>query len=46
MLKLVQLSTKLKATRKMEARSRNHGTNDTPLTQRTEEDEKAFVETI
>ena len=46
MVKPVQLSTKLKTAPRMTTRSRNHGTNDTSLTSRTEEDQKELVETI
>ena len=44
-----QLSTKLESTRRITTRSSNkksQGVHDTPLTQRTGEDEKALLETI
>lgn len=43
MVKSAQLPTNLKNTSKIVTRSRNNGTNNTPLTPRTEEDEKAIA---
>lgn len=43
MVKSAQLPTKLKNTPKMVTRSQNNGTNNTPLTPRTKEDEKAIL---